>query len=120
MSIESGNALRDALAHEAEDWFSSRKAGDWANQPDEVIIGRKLSTACYIDQAFPAALYLAWKYHDAFTDGIVANAMVGGDNCHRGAIVGALLGAANGVEAYWLDGLRSIHAPSSQHFAVAP
>jgi ADP-ribosylglycohydrolase len=44
----------------------------------------------------PAALYLVWKYHDDFTAGITANAMVGGDNCHRGAVVGSLLGAACG------------------------
>ena len=44
----------------------------------------------------PAALYLAWKYHDDFAAGITANAMVGGDNCHRGAVVGGLLGAASG------------------------
>lgn len=43
----------------------------------------------------PAALYLTWKYHDDFAAGIIANAVVGGDNCHRGA-VGSLLGAAAG------------------------
>jgi ADP-ribosylglycohydrolase len=52
----------------------------------------------------PASLYLAWKYHDAFDAGVIANAMVGGDNCHRGAVVGSLLGAANGVPQKWLEG----------------
>lgn len=51
----------------------------------------------------PASLYLAWKYHDNFDAGILANAMVGGDNCHRGAVVGSLLGAANGVPVKWLE-----------------
>jgi hypothetical protein len=44
----------------------------------------------------PAALYLAWKYHDDFAAGLTANATVGGDNCHRGAVVGSLLGVAEG------------------------
>ena len=36
-------------------------------------------------------------YSPGFAAGIIANAMVGGDNCHRGAVVGGLLAAANGV-----------------------
>tara|TARA_B110000495_G_C22898734_1_gene524385 strand:- start:653 stop:967 length:315 start_codon:yes stop_codon:yes gene_type:complete len=79
--------------HAAGDWFSTCKATDWARQPDRVIIGRKLSPACYIDQSFPASLYLAWKYHDDFPAAVIANAMVGGDNCHRGAVVGSLVAA---------------------------
>lgn len=54
-------------------------------------------------ESMPAALYLVWKYHDDFDAGILANAMVGGDNCHRGAVVGPLLGAANGVPSKWLE-----------------
>jgi ADP-ribosylglycohydrolase len=50
----------------------------------------------------PASLYLVWKYSDDFTAGIIANAMVGGDNCHRGAVVGSLLGAANGVPEHYI------------------
>jgi ADP-ribosylglycohydrolase len=63
-----------------------------------VVIGRHVSPACYILESFPAALYLAWKYADDFEAAVVANTMVGGDNCHRGAVVGALVGAARGFE----------------------
>jgi ADP-ribosyl-[dinitrogen reductase] hydrolase len=91
--ISEGQPLREALMHAAGDWFSTCKATDWARQPDRVIIGRKLSPACYIDQSFPASLYLAWKYHDDFPAAVIANAMVGGDNCHRGAVVGSLVAA---------------------------
>jgi ADP-ribosyl-[dinitrogen reductase] hydrolase len=83
--------LREAIMHSAGDWFSTKKATEWSRQDDRAIIGRKLSPACYIDQAFPAALYLAWKYHDDFSAAITANAKVGGDNCHRGAVVGSLV-----------------------------
>ena len=91
--ISDGQPLREALMHAAGDWFSTRKAKTWSQQPDRVIIGQKFSPACYIDQAFPASLYLAWKYHDDFHAAIIANAKVGGDNCHRGAIVGSLVAA---------------------------
>lgn len=105
-SVEAGTALHKAISCEAGDWFSTRKAERWIMRPDDEIIGSVLSPACYIDQAFPAALYLAWKYHDRFDDGIISNAMVGGDNCHRGAVVGSLLGAANGVRESWTSGLK--------------
>lgn len=106
MSVAGGTPIREAIAREAGDWFSSRKAERLASRPDEVVVGEVFSPACYIDQAFPAALYLTWKYHDSFDLGITANAMVGGDNCHRGAVVGSLLGLANGIDSKWIDGLK--------------
>jgi len=86
--------VREVIRREAGDWISGNKADSWLHQPDEHVIGSRFSPACYIADAMPAALYLVWKYHNDFTAGIVANAMVGGDNCHRGAVVGSILGAA--------------------------
>lgn len=74
------------------------------------VIGGLLSPACYIEHSFPAALYLAARYPDDFEAAQVANTNVGGDNCHRGAVLGALMGAALGYEAIpdrWINGLRS-------------
>jgi ADP-ribosylglycohydrolase len=74
------------------------------------VIGRLLSPACYIEHSFPAVLYLAARYPDDFEAALVANTNVGGDNCHRGAVLGALLGAALGYQAIpkrWIGGLRS-------------
>ena len=95
--IAEGIPLREAIQKEAGDWISGTNAEKWTSQPDTHIIGQRFSPACYIAESMPASLYLAWKYHDDFSAGITANAMVGGDNCHRGAVVGSLLGAANGV-----------------------
>lgn len=100
-----GLALRDALRREAGDWLSGTKADAWCRLDDDQVIGERFSPACYIAEAMPASLYLAWKYHDECAAGITANAMVGGDNCHRGAVVGSLLGAANGVPAKWLQNM---------------
>jgi ADP-ribosyl-[dinitrogen reductase] hydrolase len=101
--IGEGVPLRDAIQHEAGDWISGTKADQWSTQPDTQVIGQRFSPACYIAESMPASLYLAWKYHDDFDAGIIANAMVGGDNCHRGAVVGSLLGVANGISEKWLD-----------------
>ena len=104
-AVKNGLPLRAALTALAGEFFSERKALSYETQPDETIIGRIFSPACYIDEAFPAALYLAWKYHQDFSAGIIANAHCGGDNCHRGGVIGALLGAACGVPDQWVTGL---------------
>jgi ADP-ribosylglycohydrolase len=52
----------------------------------------------------------AHRYADDFAAGVLANANVGGENCHRGAVVGALLGAAAGeraIPASLRDGLAA-------------
>lgn len=102
--IREGLSAREAIRREAGDWISGNKADEWTRQPDTRVIGERFSPACYIAESMPASLYLVWKYHDDFDAGIIANAMVGGDNCHRGAVVGSLLGAANGVPEKWLTG----------------
>jgi ADP-ribosylglycohydrolase len=107
-AVIGGADLRGTILACGPDWISGRKVEAWSREPDEVVIGRRLSPACYIDDAFPAALYLAWKYADDFEGGVVANAVVGGDNCHRAGVVGALLGAAagrDGIPERLRDGL---------------
>jgi ADP-ribosyl-[dinitrogen reductase] hydrolase len=104
-AIAQGQPLRLAIESLASNYFSVRKATTWSTQPDEIIVGRVFSPACYINDAFPAALYLAWKHAGDFSAGIIANTMCGGDNCHRGAVTGSLLGAAHGVPARWTAGL---------------
>jgi len=46
------------------------------------------------------------KYHHDAARGLIANTNLGGDNAGRGAVLGALLGAANGSQAFpkpWVD-----------------
>lgn len=108
VAVRGGEALRDAIMAHAPDWISAAKVARWSREPDAAVIGERLSPACYIPDAFPASLYLAWKYADDFGAGVCANAQVGGDNCHRGAVVGALLGEAVGVPASWQEGLCAL------------
>lgn len=65
-------------------------------QDDNQVVGGKFSRACYIDDSWPSLLYLAWKYGDDPQKGLIANANLGGDNCHRGAVLGVILGLATG------------------------
>lgn len=74
------------------------------------VIGGLLSPACYVDQSFPSVLYLAARYSNDFEGALVGNTNVGGDNCHRGAVLGCVLGAALGFEAIpkrWINGLTA-------------
>jgi ADP-ribosylglycohydrolase len=78
----------------------------WQDLDDLEVIGRRISPACYVDDAVPAVLHLAWKYAEDPETGLVANTMVGGDNCHRGAVLGALLGAQHTASG-WPERWRS-------------
>jgi len=67
-----------------------------------------LSTACYVEDAVPAVVYLALKYHDEPEKALIVNTNLGGDNAGRGSILGAFLGASCGMARFprrWIDGL---------------
>jgi ADP-ribosylglycohydrolase len=80
----------------------------WLGDPDDGVIGPRFSTACYVEDAVPAVVYLALKYHDDPEQALIVNTNLGGDNAARGSILGALLGASCGIERFprrWIDGL---------------
>jgi len=107
LALEAGTPLADAIFEHASGWIGERKFKQWSKEADETVVGTRLSPACYIHDAFPAALYLSWKYADDFSAGIIANTHCGGDNCHRGVVVGALLGMKNKVPTHWLEALKT-------------
>jgi ADP-ribosylglycohydrolase len=85
-----------------------------SRRADTDVARNVFSTACYIQQSLPLTLYLAWKYQDDPEQALVVNTNLGGDNCHRGVVLGALLGALHGEQAWprrWMDGLT--HPPSA-------
>jgi ADP-ribosylglycohydrolase len=76
--------------------------------PDQIVVGKHFSSACYMDQSIPATLYLALKYSRNSEKGLIANTMCGGDNAGRGSVLGALLGASGGLACWpnrWVNGL---------------
>ena len=97
--------LRDSILQHGRDWISAAKLRSWESLSDRQLVGATLSSACYIEEAFPAALALAWRHAGDFAAGVLANAHCGGDNCHRGAVVGGLLGATAPIPASLVAGL---------------
>jgi ADP-ribosyl-[dinitrogen reductase] hydrolase len=89
--------------------FTVERFLKWLEEPDERIVGDRFSAACYVQESIPSVMYLAYKYRDDPEEGLIANTNLGGDNAYRGAVLGALLGAANGFEAWperWITGLH--------------
>ena len=74
---------------------------------DSQVIGRTYSSACYISGSWPGVLYLAFKYRHSVMAGLVANTNLGGDNVHRGAVLGVLLSLATGSSD--LDKFARLH-----------
>ena len=96
----------------------------WANSPDSPtcteaqlkldrkVIGGVFSSACYISDSFPSILYLAGKYDHSLEEALVSNANVGGDNCHRGAVLGMIMGLTGKftIPQKWIDELEDKEA----------
>ncbi|MCF7972945.1 MAG: ADP-ribosylglycohydrolase family protein [Phycisphaerae bacterium] len=61
-------------------------------RPDRDVVGGLFSPACYISDSWPSVLYLAYKYLEEPKQALLANTNLGGDNVHRGAVLGTLLG----------------------------
>ena len=90
------------------------------------VLGTPLDTdkedpvvACYIDQNFVSLLHLLSKYH-SFSDLVLANANCGGENVHRGLVLGALIGAqvgASGIPRELKEGLHHSQAIEAEVLA---
>ena len=62
---------------------------------DDEIIGKRFATACYPEHGLPLLLCLFQRNKADFKASLLANANAGGDNVHRGMILGLLAGAAS-------------------------
>ena len=108
LDIAEGSSVREAIAEHGSRLASERRLEEWTLRDDREVVRYDLTPACYLPDSFTASLYIAWKYADDFSSGVIANAKVGGDNCHRGAVVGSLLAAGNGTPEKWLHELKSL------------
>jgi len=52
-----------------------------------------------LPSSYPSLIHFAGKYSSDFERGLLANANTGGENVHRGIVLGALLGADVGEKA---------------------
>ena len=112
LEVLSGKPLREVLLQQIRDQRNplyGHPYREWLAESDQKVVDMHLSTACYVEESVPSVLYLALKYHDEPEQGLISNTNLGGDNVHRGAVLGSLLGAANGLEAFptrWVKRLR--------------
>lgn len=111
VDILHGKDLRQAV----EDCGASFGSDDGLHRSIRVMVERSAGrgdpmTACYIDSAFPAMLFMAYKYAEDPEKALLANANAGGENVARGSLLGALMGAAYGnagFPAWTREGLYS-------------
>lgn len=76
------------------------------NLPDNQVVGHIFSRACYLSDAWPVVLYLACKYQQDPWKALQINTNLGGDNVHRGIVLGTLLGLqSNAVATRWFEQL---------------
>jgi ADP-ribosylglycohydrolase len=64
---------------------------------DAAVVGGRYSLACYIDDSWPSVCYLAAKYAQNPAKALLTNTNLGGENAHRGAVLGTLVGASSGL-----------------------
>lgn len=95
-----GFFIAEAVMHLGHECFPLQSFEHWRERPDREVVGTLLTPACYLPDSMMASVYLAWKYEGAPAIGIQANAEVGGDNCHRGAVVGSLLSLKLGAPEF--------------------
>lgn len=111
ISVLAGERLETAIRRmirEQKHAFVSHPFEKLLGDPDDWVIGPRFSTACYVEHSVPAVLYLALKYPNDPEKALVVNTNLGGDNVYRGAVLGALLGAENGLDKFprrWVTGL---------------
>jgi len=111
LAVLAGTPLREAIASQIavqKNPLVGHPFMKWLSEADEMVVGRRLSTACYVEFAVPAVVYMALKYHDDPEAVLVANTNLGGDNAGRGAILGALIGAEHGFGGFplrWVENL---------------
>lgn len=65
---------------------------------DNDIIGGIYTKACPITDSWPGLLYLAYKYNADPKAALLANTNVGGENCHRGSVLGVIVGLSTANE----------------------
>ncbi|WP_434951028.1 ADP-ribosylglycohydrolase family protein [Shewanella sp. HL-SH4] len=76
------------------------------NVPDNQVVGQVFSRACYISDSWPVVLYLACKYQHNPWQALQVNTNLGGDNVHRGIVLGTLLGLqSDTVATSWFEQL---------------
>lgn len=65
------------------------------DKEDSYVVGRTYSLACYITDSWPSVCYLACKYFKDPKKALLTNTNLGGENAHRGSVLGTIVGLAS-------------------------
>ena len=91
------------------------------NLPDNQVVGQIFSRACYISDSWPVVLYLASKYQNDPWQALRVNTNLGGDNVHRGVVLGTLLGLqSDTVATSWFEQLADHKLIAQEIEALIP
>jgi ADP-ribosyl-[dinitrogen reductase] hydrolase len=71
---------------------------------DDIVL-KKFATACYPEHGVPLLLYTMYKHHFHVEHTLLSNVNMGGDNVHRGMVLGLLVGAVNAIPTHLQKGL---------------
>ncbi len=85
-----------------------------ASTPERDTIRTVFANACYPEHGVPLLLSMAERHGYQPEAALLANANAGGDNVHRGMILGLVVGAATRVPDHLKDGLRDAETISGE------
>tara|TARA_R110002096_G_scaffold13623_4_gene48013 strand:- start:1619 stop:2869 length:1251 start_codon:yes stop_codon:yes gene_type:complete len=74
---------------------SSFDLREFAKQAPEEVVLEQLGTVCYPEHGLPLALYFAAHHEFDPEAALLGNTNAGGDNVHRNAVLGLMVGAAS-------------------------
>jgi ADP-ribosylglycohydrolase len=117
-----GNILRDEMwqLHVRLDENPFEVTEFARRRGESEVIRQLLATACYPEHGLPLMLYLIARHGVGIEESLLANANAGGDNVHRGMIMGLLLGAcSNRLPLHLVEGLASRHELQTEIDAFA-
>jgi len=77
-----------------------------ASRTDAQMIGGHWSTACYISDSWPSVCWLMARHAGDPARALRINTNLGGENAHRGSVLGTLLGTHDGREPELFDALH--------------
>jgi len=80
-----------------------------STQPLDEVRHRRFSTACYPEHGVPLSLYFCFTHTDLMTT-LFENTNSGGDNVHRGMLIGLLLGTISEIPESFKKGLLEYEA----------
>jgi len=114
-AVGEGAAFEEAFEEAAFFPYAALPAAEWRMAAVHVAAelaaqAPSLGLGCDIVGAFPITLALALCHEDDPVAALSANAMLGGDSAARGLLLGLLMGARHGAEAFpaaWTAGLKA-------------